>query len=220
MSEGGLVITLAIVNKAPRAKGPGMVVRERGKGASGTLLLAVTEATTRRSAQACEQIASAIQGAKRNDSTALTTQLMAGIEDAHRALVGANGRTAGSEPVAAGVSCALIKGPQALLAQAGPGLAYWLNGEELTASAPDLSLAGPKSNALGLARKLHIHLNRCTLEPGATLLLATSPLAQLVTGGELQKLLAEELATAAQRLYRRVRELPNFAAILYRQGGP
>ncbi len=220
MAAGGRVINLAIVNRTPRATGPGLVVQERGRGPSATLLLAVAEATTKSRAQACETIAAALQGAHKKDSTAVTTMLTEGIQEAHRALLGSNGQALGREPVAAGITCAFLKGPRAVLAQAGPGLAYCLSGGELSSSAPDLGGEAAPGNALGIARNIHIHLTRYELEPGDTLLLATSPLAPLVSERSLRKLLAAELETAAQGLFRLVRDVSNFAAILYRHSAP
>lgn len=111
----------------------------------------------------------------------------------------------------AGLSCLVVRGALAYLAQAGPSLAYFRRGTALDRVTPD----DPRATAvLGLAEELRPQLRRYELIPGDLLLVVSPSLDEIVEEARLMELLSRDAEEVLSELYLIARDQPDFSVFL------
>ncbi len=141
----------------------------------------------------------------------LTGALTKVISAAHENLRDWNRRSLREHQVGAGLSCLVVRGPLAYLAQAGPSLAYYRHGAAFMRVAPDDSRA---TAVLGLGEELRPQLRRYELAPGDLLLVASPSLDEVVDESQLSALLTKDAEQILSELYLIARDQPNFSVFL------
>ena len=200
----------AIVGGEVREHGPWLVDRARTAGDDPVRLLVLAEPVDERSAEFCEEVASAVAELFARESLSITGGLLRALQQAHANLEEWNRRSLREHRIAVGITCVAVRDSEATIAIAGPGVVY-LSGrggnERLTAAEE------PAASPLG---------GSAPVEP----LFRTVPLEQqdlLLISGAAEQLLGREAITATlaagpQRalaeLFVRTRELPEVTAVL------
>ncbi len=141
----------------------------------------------------------------------LTGALTKAISAAHDNLRDWNRRSLREHQVGAGLSCLVVRGPLAYLAQAGPSLAYYRRGAAFIRVVPDDSRA---TAVLGLGEELRPQLRRYELGPGDLLLVASPSLDEIVDEPQLSALLTKDAEQILSELYLIARDQPNFSVFL------
>jgi len=159
----------------------------------------------------CGQLVAVIGHLFERQSLSLTGALVKAISAAHENLRDWNRRSLREHQVGAGLSCLVVRGSLAYLAQAGPSLAYHRTGSGLQRLTPQ----DPQSTAVvGLGEELRPELTRFDLAPG-DLVLVTSPILSEVADDEtLAALLGADGEQTLSEIYLLTRDLPDFSAFL------
>ena len=200
----------AIVGGEVREHGPWLVDRARTAGDDPVRLLVLAEPVDERSAEFCEEVASAVAELFARESLSITGGLLRALQQAHANLEEWNRRSLREHRIAVGITCVAVRDSEATIAIAGPGVVYLAGrggNERLTAAEE------PAASPLG---------GSAPVEP----LFRTVPLEQqdlLLISGAAEQLLGREAITATlaagpQRalaeLFVRTRELPEVTAVL------
>ena len=114
----------AIVGGEAREDGPRLVEHLRLQDEQRVRLLVLADPVDERSAEFCEEVAAAVADLFVQESLSLTGGLLRALRQAHRNLAEWNGRSLREHRVAVGVTCVAVRGREATVAQAGPGLVY------------------------------------------------------------------------------------------------
>ncbi len=159
----------------------------------------------------CGQLVAVIGHLFERQSLSLTGALVKAISAAHETLRDWNRRSLREHQVGAGLSCLVVRGSLAYLAQVGPSLAYHRSESGLRRLTPQ----DPQSTAVvGLGEELRPELTRFDLAPG-DLVLVTSPILSEVADDEtLAALLGADGEQALSEVYLLTRDLPDFSAFL------
>ena len=118
----------AIVRGDVREHGPWLVEQRRGHDEEAVRLLVLAEPADDRSAGFCADVAAAVADLFAQEELSLTGGLVRAIRRAHANLAEWNGRSLREHRVAVGVTCVALRGGEATIAQAGPGLVYLARG--------------------------------------------------------------------------------------------
>ncbi|MBI2919071.1 MAG: hypothetical protein HYY01_13935 [Chloroflexi bacterium] len=157
--------------------------------------------------EACRRAIACVESVLRDWSLSYTSGLQAALLRAHqeqRERPGSSGRGG------MGVTCALLRGGQVYLAQAGPTTAY-------ISSAGGLSVVTPSStHPMGGEAEPEVQLHRHHVAAGDVILMASSSLSRLVTPAGIEALLASSMDEAARDLFRLARQEASFSALLLR----
>ncbi len=114
----------AIVRGDVREHGPWLVEQRRGHDGEAVRLLVLAEPADERSAGYCADVAAAVADLFAQEELSLTGGLVRAIRRAHSNLAEWNSRSLREHRVAIGVTCVALRGGEATIAQAGPGLVY------------------------------------------------------------------------------------------------
>lgn len=183
-------------------KGPGVGVLHHG--GAGFWLYTHAEATPSPGEKACRQAIACVESVLRDWSLSYTSGLRAALLRAHQEQRTRRGQ------VALGMTCALLRGGQVYLAQAGPTFAYIWSGGKLRLVAP------ADRQPLGAEAEPQVQLQRHHVAAGDVVLMASSSLSRLITQAGIEALLASSMEEAARDLYRLAREEASFSALLLR----
>jgi hypothetical protein len=160
----------------------------------------------------CTELKDALAEVYHRDKVSLTGGLLRAVQSAHADLEEWNRRSLRDQKVAAGVSClAAGEDGRACLAQVAPAAAVHYRPGRMEALRPALPEA---TEPIGLYDDLRPEFSMIELEPGDRLLLATPGLADALSPEEFRAVLSLEEEEVLPELYRRVRDLPQCAALL------
>jgi hypothetical protein len=159
----------------------------------------------------CGQLVAVVGHLFERQQLSVTGALVKSISAAHENLRDWNRRSLREHQVAAGVSCLVVRGTVAYLAQAGPSLAYFRHEEKTSRLTPEDLHAG---DALGIADELRPQLRRYDLSPGDLLLVASPALTEVVDQAQIDTLLALDAEEALSELYLLTRDQPDFSVFL------
>jgi hypothetical protein len=140
------------------------------------------------------------------DRLSLTGGLMRALRGTHQTLRDWNRRSLPREQVSAGVAAAVVSDNLVYLAQAGPGVAFLLQGGVLKRLEASDEAAVPLGQ-----EELEPALRRVELAQGDMLVAATPALERVVDEATLEALLSRGSDEALPDLYLLTRDLPNFA---------
>lgn len=115
-----------------------------------------------------------IEAAYWSTAGTVTSALRAAVTAANDWLMDHNARAAITDRFHAGVSCAVLREAEVLIAQAGPAAAYVAHHGQVERF-PARDVAAP---AMGMSRSVEVRFSRASLSPGDTLLLCDSPTAE------------------------------------------
>ena len=159
----------------------------------------------------CGQMVAVIGRLFERQSLSLTGALIKAISAAHENLRDWNRRSLREHQVGAGLSCLVVQGTLAYLAQVGPSLAYHRGDGVLRRVVPQ----DPQATAVvGLGEELRPELTRFELSPGDLVLVVSPVLSEIADDEALAALLAADGEQALSEVYLLTRDLPDFSAFL------
>jgi hypothetical protein len=159
----------------------------------------------------CGQMVAVIGRLFERQSLSLTGALIKAISAAHENLRDWNRRSLREHQVGAGLSCLVVQGTLAYLAQVGPSLAYHRGDGVLRRLVPQ----DPQATAVvGLGEEMRPELNRFDLSPGDLVLVVSPVLSEITDDEALAALLAADGEQALSEVYLLTRDLPDFSAFL------
>jgi len=159
----------------------------------------------------CGQMVAVIGRLFERQSLSLTGALIKAISAAHENLRDWNRRSLREHQVGAGLSCLVVQGTLAYLAQVGPSLAYHRGDGVLRRVVPQ----DPQATAVvGLGEELRPELNRFDLSPGDLVLVVSPGLSEIADDEALDALLAADGEQALSEVYLLTRDEPDFSAFL------
>ena len=159
----------------------------------------------------CGQMVAVIGRLFERQSLSLTGALIKAISAAHENLRDWNRRSLREHQVGAGLSCLVVQGTLAYLAQVGPSLAYHRGDGVLRRVVPQ----DPQATAVvGLGEELRPELTRFELSPGDLVLVVSPVLSEIADDEALDALLAADGEQALSEVYLLTRDLPDFSAFL------
>lgn len=141
----------------------------------------------------------------------LTGGLLRALQAAHEHLREWNRRSMRDHWVAAGVSCAGVRGSEVYLAQVAPASAVFSGNGDVHHLRPSLADA---AEPLGLYDEFWPEFSRFEMEPGDRLLLLTPALADALPPEELAASLALAPEEVLPSVYRHARSIPDCGAVL------
>ncbi len=159
----------------------------------------------------CGQLVAVVGHLFERQNLSITGALTKAISAAHENLRDWNRRSLREHQVAAGLSCLVVRGTVAYLAQAGPSLAYFRRAETTIRLVPEDPAA---IAALGLGDELRPQLRRYDLSPGDLLLVASPALAEVVDEDHIRSLLSLDAEETLSELYLLTRDQPDFSIFL------
>jgi hypothetical protein len=201
----------AIVDYEPVDRGPNAgIFHGRGPAGDRAELYIVAEGTTPAGESFAGHVVSAVGQSWGSHDMSLTGSLRRVFQEAERNLRDWNQKSIAQHRVSIGLACLGRRGPQAVVAQAGPSAVFHLHRGQLRAYFADEEHGRP----IGIGGRAEPQLTRITMAPGdRLLLLSTAALGQLD-----DELIAGILALPPEQilpdLYQRVRELRNLTALL------
>jgi hypothetical protein len=159
----------------------------------------------------CGQLVAVVGHLFEQQDLSLTGALTKAIGAAHENLRDWNRRSLREHQVGAGVSCLVVRGTVAYLAQVGPSLAYLRRNGVLTRLTPE----DPRAVAvLGLGEELRPQLRRYEMAPGDLLLVVSPSLDEVAEQGQIEALLSRGADEVLSELYRLARDQPDFSVFL------
>ncbi len=159
----------------------------------------------------CGQLVAVVGHLFERQNLSITGALTKAISAAHENLRDWNRRSLREHQVGAGLSCLVVRGTVAYLAQAGPSLAYFRHEDSVTRLVAEDPAA---SVTLGLGDELRPQLRRYELSPGDLLLVASPALTEVVDEDHIRTLLALDAEEALSELYLLTRDQPDFSVFL------
>ena len=172
--------------------------------------LIVTPATPG-SAEFAAELKEAVGTMFHKSKVSLTGGLLRALQAAHEHLRDWNRRSMRDHWVAAGVSCAGVRGHEVYLAQVAPANAVFSHNGEMHPLRPSLADA---AEPLGLYDEFWPEFSRFELQPGDRLLLLTPALADALPPTEPAASLALPPDEILPSLYRHARSVPDCGAVL------
>jgi len=163
------------------------------------------------SAEFAAELKEAVGTMFHKSKVSLTGGLLRALQAAHEHLREWNRRSMRDHWVAAGVSCAGVRGDEVYLAQVAPASAVFSRNGDVTTLRPSLADA---AEPLGLYDEFWPEFSRFEMEPGDRLLLLTPALADILSPEEPAASLALAPDEVLTSLYRHARSVPNCGAIL------
>jgi len=204
-----------IVDHEPVDRGPNAgFFQGRGPAEDRAELFAVAEGTTPAGEGFAGHVVSAIGQAWAEFDMSVTGSLQRVFEEAARNVDDWNRKSIAQHRVSLGLSCFAHRGDQAVLAQAGPTVAFHLHGRRLITYAP----SGPSLAAIGGGEPVEPELSRVDFGASDRLLLVSTTAAAELDDDVVAGILALPGEQALQDLYHRVRHLRH-ATVLLVTGG-
>ena len=114
----------AIIGGEVREDGPWLAEQLRFGDEERVHLFVLADPADERSAEFCSEVAGAVADLFAGESLSLTGGLLRALRQAHQNLAEWNSRSLREHRVAIGVTCVAVRGDNATIAQAGPGLVY------------------------------------------------------------------------------------------------
>jgi hypothetical protein len=163
------------------------------------------------SAEFSTELKEAIGTMFHKSKASLTGGLLRALQAAHEHLREWNRRSMRDHRVAAGISCAGVRGNEVYLAQVAPAAAVFARNGGVNVLRPSLADA---LEPLGLYDEFWPEFSRFEMEPGDRLLLLTPALADVLPNGEPAGSLALASDEVLPSLYRHSRAVPDCGAVL------
>lgn len=198
----------AIVAGDVREHGPWLVERDTRRDDEELRLLVLVDPVDERSAELAPEVADAVAEMFIKETLSITGGLLRALRQAHINLAEWNRRSLREHRVAVGLTCIAVRGGDATIAQAGPGVVYIAGPEGVRR----LSTEGEDAaRPVGGTEAVEPQFFSTPLE-GRTLLVLTANVDQIVgTGAIGEALLAGPERTLAE-LYRRTRGVEDMTA--------
>jgi hypothetical protein len=171
----------------------------------------VVASATPDSAEFAAELKEAIGTMFHKSKVSLTGGLLRALQAAHEHLRDWNRRSMRDHWVAAGVSCAGVRGHEVYLAQVAPANAVFSHNGEMHPLRPSLADA---AEPLGLYDEFWPEFSRFEMQPGDRLLLLTPALADALPPAEPAASLALPPDEILPSLYRHARSVPDCGAVL------
>ncbi len=198
-----------IVDGQVQEEGPFVGVFEGTQSAAGVGLYLVAEPVGSAGARLCNEVVEVIARSFGRPEPAVTANLLRALAAGHQHVREWN-RLHGDRPAGVGISCLVVRGDEAYLAQCGPALALAYTGGRFRVAAP----AGDDSRRpLGMGERAAPVFTRLTLHPGDVILLLFSAADRLIDRGALNKLVCSPPEETMPDLYLRVRDAQAFGAL-------
>ena len=211
MTEPLQVGQFAIVDHEPVDRGPNAGIFE-GKGPidERAELFVLAEGTTPAGEAFSGHVVSAIGTAWAGFDMSLSGSLSSAFREAERNIWEWNRKSIAQHRVSIGLTCFAHRGDQAVVAQAGPSIAFHLHQGQLHAYFP----RGEKARAIGSGAPPEPHFTRVEFDPGDRLLLISTSGMDQVDQELIGGILSLPGQQALQDLYQRVRGLRHLTALL------
>lgn len=211
MTEPLQVGQFAIVDHEPVDRGPNAGIFE-GKGPidERAELFVLAEGTTPAGEAFAGHVVSAVGTAWSGFDMSLSGSLTAAFREAERNIWEWNRKSIAQHRVSIGLTCFAHRGNQAIVAQAGPSIAFHLHLGKLHAYFP----RGDKAKAIGSGAPPEPYLTRVEFAAGDRLLLISTSGVDEVDQELIGGILALPGQQALQDLYQRVRGLRHLTALL------
>jgi hypothetical protein len=189
----------------------GSLIRQRPDEEADELYILV-EPARQGSEQYTSQLVDVIAQLYGKDPLSLTGALTRSLRAAHDHLLAWNRKSLKDHQVGAGALCLALRGREAYLAQAGPGVAYVRSGagDFRRIEPEDGSFAG----SLGIAEHFTPHLRRIELAPGDLVLLASTKLDTIASPEHIERVLARGADDALAELYMLCRDTADATVVL------
>ena len=173
-------------------------------------LFVLADPADERSAEFCQEVAGAVADLFAGESLSLTGGLLRALRQAHRNLAEWNQRSLREHRVSIGITCVAVRGDDATIAQAGPGVVY--------VAAPNgirrISSEGHQgAQPLGGDGPLDPLFTGVSL-PRAKVLLLSSAAEAAAGSAAIGQALEAEPDRALAEIFRRTREVPDMTAVL------
>ena len=211
MTEPLQVGQFAIVDHEPVDRGPNAGIFE-GKGPidERAELFVLAEGTTPASEAFAGHVVTAIGTAWGGFDMSLSGCLTAAFREAERNIWDWNQKSIAQHQVSIGLTCFAHRGNQAIVAQAGPGIAFHLHEGELRA----YFARGEKARAIGSGAPPAPHLTRVDMQPGDRMLLLSTSAVEELNQDIIAGILALPGQQALQDFYQRLRGQRHVTALL------
>ena len=187
------------------------VFPDETRGPEASDLLLIVQPATVESVEFCAELKEAVGSVFHKSKLSLTGGLLRALREAHENLREWNRKSLREHWVAAGISCAAVRGHEVYLAQVAPAGAAFYRASEIRRVRPQLADA---LEPLGMFDEFWPEFSLFEMEEGDRLLLMTPGLAQSLPeeglGGSLA-LPADEVLPA---VYRQANALPDCGAVL------
>ena len=187
------------------------VFPDETRGPEASDLLLIVQPATAESVEFCAELKEAVGSVFHKSKLSLTGGLLRALREAHENLREWNRKSLKEHWVAAGISCAAVRGNEVYLAQVAPAGAAFYRASEIRQVRPQLADA---LEPLGMFDEFWPEFSLFEMEEGDRLLLMTPGLAQSLPeeglGGSLA-LPADEVLPA---VYRQANALPDCGAVL------
>ncbi len=211
MTEPLQVGQFAIVDHEPVDRGPNAgIFHGRGPAEDRAELYIVAEGTTPAGEGFAGHVVSAVGHTWNTLDLSLTGALRRIFEEARRNLGDWNRKSIAQHRVSVGLTCFGRRGNQAVLAQAGPSVAFHLHAGRVEAYYSDEEHGQP----IGSGPASPPQLTRLPFVPGDRLLLLSTAALQEIDDDLLAGILALPAAQVLPDLYQRVRHLRHLTAVL------
>lgn len=211
MTEPLQVGQFAIVDHEPVDRGPNAgVFHGRGPADDRAELYLVAEGTTPAGEAFAGHVISAAGTAWNTLDMSLTGALRRLFVDAERNLRDWNRKSIAQHRVSIGMACFGRRGPQAVIAQAGPGAAFHLHAGRVHAYFADEEHARP----LGADGSVEPQLTRIDFAPGDRVLLITTPALRELDDELIGGILKLEGERILAELYHRLQHVRNLSVLL------
>ncbi len=198
-----------IVDGQVQEEGPFVGVFEGTHSAAGVGLYVVAEPVGSAGARLCNEVIEVIAHSFGRPEPAITANLLRALAAGHQHVREWN-RLHGERPAGVGVSCLVVRGDEAYLAQCGPALALAHTGGRFRVAAP---VGDDTRRPLGMGERAAPVFTRLTLHPGDVILLLFSAADRLIDRGALSKLACSPPEETMPELYLRVRDEQAFGAL-------
>ena len=187
------------------------VFPDETRGPEASDLLMIVQPATAGSAEFCAELKEAVGSVFHKSKVSLTGGLLRALREAHENLREWNRRSLREHWVAAGISCAAVRGNEVYLAQVAPAGATFYRGHETQPIRPQLADA---LEPLGMFDEFLPEFSLFEMEEGDRLLLMTPGLAQSLPGDGLGASLALPADGVLPAVYRQASALPDCGAVL------
>lgn len=210
MTEPLQIGQFAIVNNEPVEHGPN-AGRFHGKGPvdDHAELIMVAEGTTPAGEAFAGHVVSALGLTFNRLDMSLTGSLRRLFDEAAQNVVDWNRKSIAQHQVSLGLNCFARRGEQAVLAQAGPAVAFHVHAGDVIAYFPDEEHARP----IGIGEP-NVQLTRLPFVPGDRLLLISTVALQLVDEETMLGILALPGPQALRNLYQLLQDLRHVTTVL------